>query len=108
MRTWRMAKDKCYLCGIKAEEEHTEQYAFTLEEIDAKGNSISREVGSLARLIEVIRRFDKDNEVIFYICTRCELLTVLEPEREFFRFAFPEEGLKPQEETEVAVIGKKV
>ena len=91
MKTWRMAKDKCYLCGVKV----GGQYPFTLEEKDDKGNPIFREVASSAKLIEVLRRFDKDNEVIFYICTRCELLTVLDPEREFFRFAFPEEELRP-------------
>ncbi len=98
MRIWRMTSSECYLCGVK----EGGQYPFVLEEKDDKGNPISREVASLARLVEIRRRFDKDNEVVFYICTRCELLTVLEPEREFFRFAFPEE--KPTEDKMVPII----
>ena len=91
MRSWRMAKDRCYLCGIV----QGGQYPFVLEETDDKGNPISREVASAAKMVEIKRRFDKNNEVIYYICTRCKLLTIIEDEREYFRFAFKEETLKP-------------
>jgi hypothetical protein len=83
MKTWKTPEDQCYLCKIK----DGEQYLFSI--INEFGER--KESASPAKLIPIKRRFDKENEVIFTICTRCYLLTVLDSERDNFRFGFMEE-----------------
>ena len=89
MKTYKTVADVCYLCGIK----EGEQYTFVSDE---------GKVASAARLVKIRRGFEKEKELFYTLCTRCILLTLIPPESEFFRFAFPEEQVKDVDETDKA------
>lgn len=90
MRTWTALDKKCYICGIK----EGEQYPFVVTEPETS----EKKVGVDVQIVEISRKFNKNNEAVYSVCTRCQLLYILDDEGEFFRYDFPEGELKPTKE----------
>lgn len=84
MRTWS-GKRECYFCHLK----EGDKYSWEVESIgDLPSDNWEKTIQSETRLVEVSRDFSKEDRVLFYSCSRCMLLLLLEESRTNYRYGF--------------------
>jgi len=84
MRTWK-SKKECHLCHLK----EGDKLPWEVKSVgDLPGDNWEKSIQSEARLVEVARDFSKEDRVIFYVCSKCMLLSLFDESRTNFRYGF--------------------
>lgn len=84
MRTWKSRKE-CHFCHLK----EGDKLPWEVKSVgDLPGDNWEKSLQNEARLVEVSRDFSKEDRVVFYVCSKCMLLSLFDESRTNFRYGF--------------------
>ena len=84
MRTWK-SKKECHFCHLK----EGDNLSWEVKSVgDLPGDNWEKSLQNEVRLVEVTRDFSKEDRVVFYVCSKCMLLSLFDESRTNFRYGF--------------------